>query len=139
MNTAIRLLISSTPSMSCLQHPRILVHWAVQYCFTELIDDSPTAPFLAFESTFFKASHTGTKGSACRFGDSPSWTRQSTDFHFLFFSAYFCSVLHLSVHASKNSSSAVQIWCLNQCYTRLNHECTQQDLIYLCKDYLCTK
>ncbi|KAG5631844.1 hypothetical protein H5410_003561 [Solanum commersonii] len=25
------------------------------------------------------------------------------------------------------------------CYTRLNHECTQQDSIHLCKDQLCTQ
>ncbi|KAG5580209.1 hypothetical protein H5410_050836 [Solanum commersonii] len=31
------------------------------------------------------ASRTGTKGGACQFGDLPSWTQRSTDFHFLFF------------------------------------------------------
>ncbi|KAG5605928.1 hypothetical protein H5410_027420 [Solanum commersonii] len=38
-----------------------------------------------------------------------------------------------------NLSLTVQKWCLKQCSTRLNHECTQQDLIYLCKDQLCTQ
>ncbi|KAG5612217.1 hypothetical protein H5410_023498 [Solanum commersonii] len=46
----------------------------------------------------------------------------------------FCSFLCLT-----NLSSAIQKRCLKQCYTRLNHECTQQDLIYLCKDQLCTQ
>ncbi|KAG5575594.1 hypothetical protein H5410_055728 [Solanum commersonii] len=74
MNSAIHLLISSSPLASCLQHPRILDHWAVQYCFAELIGDS-TAFFLAFRSTSFKASRIRTKGGACKFNDLPSWTR----------------------------------------------------------------
>ncbi|KAG5610372.1 hypothetical protein H5410_021653 [Solanum commersonii] len=75
MNSVIRTLISSSSSVSCLQHPHILDHWAVQYCFVELIGDSPTAPFLAFRSIYFKASCTGTKGGACQYGNLPSWTR----------------------------------------------------------------
>uniref|UniRef100_M1DPE0 Uncharacterized protein n=1 Tax=Solanum tuberosum TaxID=4113 RepID=M1DPE0_SOLTU len=37
MNSVIRLLVSSSPSVFCLNHPCILDHWAVEYCFAEQI------------------------------------------------------------------------------------------------------
>ncbi|KAG5610550.1 hypothetical protein H5410_021831 [Solanum commersonii] len=39
----------------------------------------------------------------------------------------------------QNSSSIVQKRYLEQCYTKLNHEGTQQESIYLCKDQMCTQ
>ncbi|KAG5585194.1 hypothetical protein H5410_045628, partial [Solanum commersonii] len=72
MNSAICPLIILSHSVSFLQHPRILDHWAVLYCFAKLIDNSSAALFTAFRSTSFKASGTGTKGGACQFDDSPN-------------------------------------------------------------------
>ena len=34
-----------SPFSFCLQHLRVLDHWAIQYCFAELFGDTPTAPF----------------------------------------------------------------------------------------------
>ncbi|KAG5615914.1 hypothetical protein H5410_015738 [Solanum commersonii] len=64
---------------------------------TDELGDPPFNQLIAFSilpsaSSYFgslgsTASRTGTKGGACQFGDSPSWTRRSADFHFLFFLA----------------------------------------------------
>ncbi|KAG5615715.1 hypothetical protein H5410_015539 [Solanum commersonii] len=76
------------------------------------------------------------------------WTWLSPGLLFFVLSTHFvpfcklASLLCSSIHVpgnQVNSSSAVQRGCIKQCYTRLNHECTQQDSTYLCKDQLCTQ
>ncbi|KAG5591633.1 hypothetical protein H5410_042147 [Solanum commersonii] len=128
MNSAIRPLISSLHSVSCLQHPHILDHWAVQYCFTELIGDSLTTHFLAFRSTSFKASRNGTKGGACQFGELPSWAQRSADFHFLItcvlkdsnYDTSLPKILMLAILATCASSSSTKVFkCLHESDTTL--------------------
>uniref|UniRef100_M1E0Y5 Uncharacterized protein n=1 Tax=Solanum tuberosum TaxID=4113 RepID=M1E0Y5_SOLTU len=47
-DSAIHPSSSSQPFVLCLQHLCILDHWVVYFCFTELIGEAPTAPFIAF-------------------------------------------------------------------------------------------
>ncbi|KAG5631573.1 hypothetical protein H5410_003290 [Solanum commersonii] len=56
MFSAIGPLVSLSPFSSCLQHLRILDHWAVWYFLAELIGDAPNAPF-HFQLDLFLSGH----------------------------------------------------------------------------------
>ncbi|KAG5590287.1 hypothetical protein H5410_040801 [Solanum commersonii] len=105
----------SSPSCTSPQHRRALGHWATWYCFTKLLGDAPTAPFFRRLDPFL----------------------QLLLLLFARSSPFFPS--NFKYLKLQDSSLAIQKRCLEQFYTRHNHECTQQDSIYLCKDQMCTQ
>ncbi|KAG5610125.1 hypothetical protein H5410_021406, partial [Solanum commersonii] len=86
----------------------IVLFWIIGRRSIALRNCSVTRQLLLFTADLilsFRAQHTRTKGEDKTF-------------------CCLCSSL------LTNSSSAVQKGCLKQCYTRINHKCTQQNLTY---------
>ncbi|KAG5610236.1 hypothetical protein H5410_021517 [Solanum commersonii] len=114
------------------EHIHVLDHRVVWYYLVELFGKALTAPFIASLILLLQDFAYWSKGRSASLRQIAS---------------YFCSFLHLSVHASTKTSNtlnlrvfislAVQKGCFKQCYTRLNHECIQRDFKLLMRRFNC--